>query len=235
MDHAQDRFFDLTRPSRWSLNIIIGLHLFQSVAQAGVLLVVTRWLDLGLDARPLWAVVAAYAAWNLLSLFLLLGKLHPVTSRSVLVQLLAEVACLTGLLYFSGGPTNPFVSLYLVPVALSATVLPVRHTLALAATSVAAYSGLMFWSVPLPALQLGHVHNGWNLHIAGMWVNFIVSAIVVLVFLSLLVSVSRQRAHQLAGLRERAIRNEQVVTMGSIAATAAHSISTPLSTTAAGG
>ena len=51
-----------------------------------------------------------------------------------------------------------------------------------------------------------------------------------MIFLSLLVRQSRVRAEELTRLREQAIRNEQVVTMGSIAATAAHSISTPLST-----
>ncbi|MEQ1803322.1 MAG: ATP-binding protein [Gammaproteobacteria bacterium] len=227
----QEPLHDLTRPSRRSLNVIVILHLLESVAQVVALLLITRWLDLDLDVGPLWVLVAAYGIWNLGTLALLLtGGLDPAGSRAVFIQLLAEVAVLTALLYFSGGSSNPFVSLYLVPVALCATILGLRYTVALAVASIGAYSALMVWNVPLAALQVGHVHNGWNLHIGGMWVNFIVSTLVVVVFLSLLVRQSRVRAEELARLREQAIRNEQVVTIGSIAATAAHSISTPLST-----
>ena len=35
-------------------------------------------------------------------------------------------SCFTAVLYFTGGPTNPFVSLYLVPISLAATSLPAR-------------------------------------------------------------------------------------------------------------
>jgi len=227
----QESPFDLTRPSRRALDLIVNLHLLESVAQVVALVVITRWLDLELDVVPLWVLVAAYGAWNLGSLVLLrTGALDPAGSGAILTQLLAEVAVLTALLFFSGGSSNPFVSLYLVPIALCATILPVRYTLALATAGIGAYSALMVWNVPLPALEVGHVHDGWSLHIGGMWLNFIVSTLVVVVFITLLVRQSRTRAEQLTRLREQALRNEQVVTMGSIAATAAHSISTPLST-----
>jgi hypothetical protein len=39
-------------------------------------------------------------------------------------QLLADVAVLTVLLFFTGGSTNPLVSLYLLPLAIAAAVLP---------------------------------------------------------------------------------------------------------------
>ena len=118
---------------------------------------------------PLWVLVAGYGIWNLGTLVLLLtGLLDPAGSRAVFTQLLAEVALLTALLYFSGGSSNPFVSLYLVPIALCATILQAPYTIALAVASIGAYSALMVWNVPLAALQVGHVHNGWNLHIGGI-------------------------------------------------------------------
>ena len=198
--------FDLTRPSRQALNVIVVLHLLESVAQVVALLVITRWLDLDLDldVTPLWVLVAGYGIWNLGTLVLLLtGLLDPAGSRAVFTQLLAEVALLTALLYFSGGSSNPFVSLYLVPIALCATILQAPYTIALAVASIGAYSALMVWNVPMAALQVGHVHNGWNLHIGGMWANFIVSTLVVVIFLSLLVRQSRVRAEELTRLRSR--------------------------------
>ncbi len=222
---------DLTRPTPEALRAVIGLHALESVAQALGLLVVPRWPGIELAAGPLWAIVGAYAIWNAGSAWALArGLLTPVTSNAVFAQLLAEVIALSALLYFSGGASNPFVSLYLVPIALGATILSVRYTLALAGTSIAAYAALLRFHVPIPELEVGHVHDGLNLHLAGMWANVVISATIVLVLLSLLARTSRQRAEQLARLREEAVRNEQIVAMGSIAAATAHSLSTPLST-----
>jgi len=221
---------DLTRPSRAALQAVVALHVLESIAQAAGLLVVPGWLGITLAADPLWLIVGAFAAWNAGTLVLLrLGRLA-VTSAAVLLQLVVDVAVLSGLLYFSGGSTNPFVSLYLVPVALGATILSLPHALALAAACIGAYSVLMRWFIPIPALEMGHVHDGLNLHILGMWANFIVSAVIVLMFLGRLARISRARAELVSRLREQAVRNEQVVAMGSIAAATAHSLSTPLST-----
>jgi two-component system, sensor histidine kinase RegB len=117
-----------------------------------------------------------------------------------------------------------------VPIALGATILSFRYTLALTGISIGAYAVLLRFYVPIPELEVGHVHDGVNLHLAGMWANVVISATIVLVLLSLLARTSRQRAEQLARLREEAVRNEQIVAMGSIAAATAHSLSTPLST-----
>jgi two-component system sensor histidine kinase RegB len=222
---------DLTRPTRDALRAVIALHALESVAQALGLLVAPRWPGIDLATGPLWTIVGVYALWNAGSAWALArGWLLPVTATAVFAQLLAEVVALTALLYFSGGASNPFVSLYLIPIALGATILSFRYTLALAGLSISAYAVLLRFYVPIPELEMGHVHGGVNLHLVGMWANLVISAIIVLVLLTLLARTSRQRAEQLARLREEAVRNEQIVAMGSIAAATAHSLSTPLST-----
>jgi len=40
---------------------------------------------------------------------------------------LLDVASLTALFYFSGGSTNPFVMLYLMPLAIAAAALPAGY------------------------------------------------------------------------------------------------------------
>src|SRR5262245_18177258 len=55
----------------------------------------------------------------------------------------ADVVLLTALLYFSGGPHNPFSFLYLVHIALAAVVLPPRLSWPLVALSTALF-GLLF-------------------------------------------------------------------------------------------
>jgi|GEM_PF-34376 len=228
---APEVLFDPTRISGRSLRAIVHLHFFESAAHVVVLLFVQFRLQIDLPFAVLWQIVAANGVWNIASWLLLQrGKLDPIGSPTVFLQLLAEIFVLTSLLYLSGGSTNPFVSFYLVPIALAAMLLPMKHAALLVATTVLAYSMLMVWFVPIKEMSVAHGMS--SLHIMGMWVNYVVSAFVVVVFLGFLARLSRQRAQQLAKLQEDMLRNQHVIALGSLAAGAAHSMSTPLSTIA---
>jgi two-component system sensor histidine kinase RegB len=147
------------------------------------------------------------------------------------LELLADVAALTALLYLSGGSTNPFVSLYLLPLIIAATALTARYAWAMAGLTIACYSALMFFYLPL-----GHGHemhsSAFNLHVLGMWANFLVSAVLIASFVATMSASIRGRDRELAIARARALRDEQVVALGTFAAGAAHELGTPLSTIA---
>src|SRR5690606_40293806 len=77
----------------------------------------------------------------------------PLSLHDALPILVADALILTLLLYLSGGATNPFVSYYLVPITIAAITLPRGLTLAIGLLCVAAYGGLLFWHVAVPALR----------------------------------------------------------------------------------
>ena len=68
----------------------------------------------------------------------------------------ADLLLLTLLLYFSGGPFNPFNFLYLVHIALAAVVLRSRFTWALAALSFLCFGALFLEQ----SFQESHAHAG---------------------------------------------------------------------------
>lgn len=74
--------------------------------------------------------------------------------------------------------------------------------------------------------------TGFALHLLGMWFNFVVSGLVVAFFLTRMTAALRERERELAGAREKALRNEQILALGTLAAGAAHQLGTPLSTLA---
>src|SRR5205085_1431804 len=74
-------------------------------------------------------------------------RLEPVYAAALLALNIAELA---GLLFLTGGLQNPFSFLFLAPVLISATALPVRLTIALGALAVACASALVFFHLPLP-------------------------------------------------------------------------------------
>jgi two-component system sensor histidine kinase RegB len=105
-------------------------------------------LDIELPLAPMLAIAALLAAYNLLTLARL-RRAEPVPDTELFAQICVDVTALTLLLFFSGGASNPFVSLYLPPITIAAAVLPLRYAWAIAGLSVAAYSLLVFINVPL--------------------------------------------------------------------------------------
>lgn len=183
---------------------------------------------IALPYLPMALIVALQASFNAITL-LRLRRPEPVRDRELFTQLLVDLSALTVLLFFSGGASNPFVSLYLPPVAIAAAVLPTGYAWASAIFSVTAYSMLSVTNVPL---VLSDFERATRLHLAGMWVTFVASALLIAWFVARMTAAVRERDAQLAAAREEGLRNERVIALGGLAAGAAHELGTPLATMA---
>ncbi len=157
----------------------------------------------------------------------------PVADGEFLAQLLLDVVGWTVLMYFTGGANNPFVSYYLVPLVVSAAVLPWRHTWLVAGASVLAYSLLLYRYVPFPLFtpHTGMDHgNGASVHVFGMWFNFLFSAGLITYFVVRMARALRHQEERTARQREDRLRNDQIMAVAGLAAGTAHELGTPLST-----
>ncbi|MGH8529738.1 MAG: ATP-binding protein [Nevskiales bacterium] len=182
-------------------------------------------LQMPLPWLPLLLTCGVLALWNA-AVWFRLRRGWPATEPEVVLHLVLDGAALTVLLYFAGGATNPFVSLYLVPLAIAAAALSARYAWAIAALCIGGYTLLMYTHRPLP-----HMHGeDFNLHVLGMWLNFILSGLLIAGFVTAMAAGVRARDRALAQAREEALRNEQILALGTLAAGAAHELSTPLST-----
>ncbi|MDP2793861.1 MAG: ATP-binding protein [Sulfurisoma sp.] len=185
-------------------------------------------LDIALPTLPMLAVIFVALAWNGVSL----RRLRPATTAGageLFSQLCVDLAALGALLFFSGGATNPLVSLLLPPVAVAALTLPARLVAGIAALAVAAYSLLMVSFVPLP---FDDPARAARLHLIGMWLTFVVSVALIGWFILRMTATIRSRDAELAHAREQALRDERVLALGTLAAGAAHELGTPLATMA---
>ena len=72
----------------------------------------------------------------------------------------------------------------------------------------------------------------FQLHLVGMWVIFLVSAILISVLITRMANAIKIRELNLAQARENELRNEQLVAIGTLSAGTAHALGTPLSTMA---
>lgn len=240
-------------PQLRNLHRLAGLRAIEVAGQAGAIAIAVYGIGMALPTATLLALTAGLAFANVLTWW----RMHqpwPVTNVELAGHLLLDIGVLTSLLYFTGGSTNPFVTLYLLPLSIAAAMLPALYTWPLVGVALACYSGLLFVYVPLPqetnnfewltsllpvlpvGLGGGHAAHGgqadFRLHVLGMWFNFAVSAGLIAWFVTRMAQSLRERDHQLAAAREAALRNEQLIALGILAAGAAHELGTPLATMA---
>lgn len=203
-------------------------------------LIASRWLVLGCLALaiiltpmllaislPQWALLGIIAVTALLNGIeqWRVRKATSATALDLFSQLLIDIATLSALVFFSGGATNPLVSLLLPPVAIAALALPTFCVLVVCSAAIIAYSLLMVFYVPLP---IGDASRATHLHLVGMWLIFVVSAVLIGWLIQRMMQRVRERDAALAAAREQALRDERVIAMGTLAAGAAHELGTPL-------
>lgn len=180
---------------------------------------------------PVAAIIGALAIITLLTWLRVVAVARPVHPLELPLQLGIDVAALTALLYFTGGWTNPLVSLYLVPIAVAAALLPARAAWAIALAAVASYALIAVYHVPLESSHAA-MAGTFTLHVLGMLVTFVVAAALIAYFGTSMAASLRTQAKALANAREANLRNEQIIGVATLAAGTAHELSTPLSSIA---
>lgn len=207
---------------RWALLAGQALLLVSCELVAGIVL----------PYKPLLYLFAAQALFNVVTVIRLHWHArHNTVPRDaeLMAQMIVDLTALSAILFYTGGATNPFVSFYLPGLAIAAAILPWRLVVALAGYALACYSLLLLDYVPL------HLHdpdNAVNYHLAGMWLNFVASAVMIAIFVARLSGVLRQRDAQLNLAREQLLRESRAEALNDQAAAVAHEIGTPLATLA---
>ena len=161
-----------------------------------------------------------------------------------------DVSLLTVLLYFAGGPMNPFTFLFLIHTVLGAILMRPRWAWGLAAFTVLCYACLFFPGIgysaetavgsTFPAVPLCHDPASSDLagtdymqiHLQGMWFAFSITAFFIVFFVGRIQRALEGHQRIVARLQEEKVRNEKLASLATLAAGAAHEFSTPLSTIA---
>src|SRR5215475_9522972 len=217
-----------------------------------------NWVNIQWLARLRWAEIAGQAATVLAGQFLLDGALpmtellaviavglvsnlaielyyfgdrrrpgvvaRPVHERVIAVVMMLDIAVLTGLLYFSGGPHNPFAFLYVVQIALATVLVRALWSWMLVGLSFVGFGILLIAHQPLTIPD--------NRVMIGAWMALGVASAFVVHFLRRIMVALAERDAELTEARGLAARQERLASLATMAAGAAHELSTPLSTVA---
>ncbi len=214
---------------RWVLRLRWWAVLGQLATIAGTAL----GFHLTLPLPSLTAIVATTAISNA-ALVRWMRVPRPISPGLVAAVLAFDTLSLGGLLFFTGGPSNPFSVLFLVQITIAALVLGIRYAAAIVALSVATYALLFFDNVPLEGAE--HMHHAgssaFNLHLQGMFVALALAALLIAYFVARVSGALHERDAQLAKAQSRAAINERLASLSTLAAGAAHELGTPLATIA---
>jgi len=142
-------------------------------------------------------------------------------------QLSFDLLAWGGYLFLTGGATNPLITIFMPLVAVAALIFGRWQAWFFAGTAILVYSFLWFFYLPLP---IADFRMATSLHLLGMWLVFALSAVLVVWLILQLSQGIRRRDLELAAARERAIRDDWLISLGTQAAAAAHELSTPLAT-----
>src|ERR1700712_5201722 len=220
---------DFRNPHRYvRLDTILRLRWLAALGQLAAIFIVAQGLEFDVPVIPCVAIVGLSA---LLNLVLQIGfnpmqRLEPAHAAALLAVDIFELA---GLLFFTRGLQNPFSFLFLAPVLISATALPIRLTIALGVLAVACASVLVFFHLPLP----------WDsedplvlppIYLFGVWLSIALAIGVTSLYAFQVTEEARKLSDALAATELVLTREQHLSQLDGLAAAAAHELGTPLST-----
>jgi two-component system sensor histidine kinase RegB len=220
---------DFRHPQRHiRLDTILRLRWLAALGQLAAIFIVAQGLEFDVPVIPCVAIVGLSAMVNLALqvAFNPMQRLEPVYAAALLALNIVELA---GLLFFTGGLQNPFSFLFLAPVLISATALPIRLTIALGVLAVACASALVFFHLALPwesddPLVLPPIY------LLGVWLSILLAIGVTSLYAFQVTEEARKLSDALAATELVLTREQHLTQIDGLAAAAAHELGTPLST-----
>jgi two-component system sensor histidine kinase RegB len=207
---------------RW----LTALRSVAIVGQTLAILFVRFWMEVPLPLLPLGLIIGVELLVNWLALQR--GRTQDSLRESEVGLFVGlDSLAFTALLYFTGGPSNPFSFFYIVHVAVAALVLSPPYAWSLVGFSVMSYSALFMQSVPLT-----HGVDSREVYLHGIWVAYGLGATCIVYFLQRARAELQEREAQLAKEAELRRQAERLSSLVTLAAGAAHELASPLGTIA---
>jgi two-component system sensor histidine kinase RegB len=219
---------DLQQSQRLRLNTLIRLRWLAIVGQSVAVIVVAYGLHFPMPVSLCFALIAC-SAWLNLVLAFRYPAAHRLTPLAAMGILTFDSLQLAGLLFMTGGLTNPFSLLMTVPVVISATSLPLRLTAALGLLVMASATLLAFVHWPLPWYDGAEIAMPF-IYVGGIWMAVLSSIAFTGIYAFRVAQEARLLANALAATELVLQREQHLSALDGLAAAAAHELGTPLAT-----
>jgi two-component system, sensor histidine kinase RegB len=219
----------LQRGNFHALRQLAFLRLWAPMSQVITLWVVTRYCGVEVPPVPL-AVLFVIQALVAVATWARVRASPDVSEMELLAQVHLDILMFAAVLYYTGGVTNPFAPLFVLPFVIVASALAPRWVWLTAISTMLVYGVLREYRV-----HMQHPNGEtqvYELHEDGMVANYVVTIALLAFFCNRMHGAMRRHELNLANARDAQMRSESVVAIGALAAGYAHELSSPLSTMA---
>ncbi|MEC7381041.1 MAG: ActS/PrrB/RegB family redox-sensitive histidine kinase [Pseudomonadota bacterium] len=226
----------MVKEKKYSPDLGLGVRLktiilLRSIAVIGQLLtciIIGNFLLFNLPLIEVYSTIIALALSNLV-LFLVYSWNQRLSETTTTIVIAADIIQLAMLIYFTGGLSNPFVMLFIVPIAISIDNLPIRSSIILIILTLISVSILGFYNYPLMQGDTSFLVNPTILNI-GIWFSLIVTILFLSFYVGRLTNESREVSRALKVTEELLSNEQNLSSLDGLAAAAAHQLGTPLGT-----
>ncbi len=217
-----------TRNNWMRLQTLVALRWIAVLGQTVAILIASKWLSLDLPIDLCFTAIGASVAFNLVAMAIWpRGK--RLSDPLAGTMLLFDLFQLSVLLYLSGGLSNPFSILMLVPVTISATALSLRATAVLGVIFIMMITTLIWFYLPLRTLN-GNIIQQPSLLIFGNWTALVTGFSFLALYARRVTVENFSMSEALAATQLALGREQRLTSLGGVIAAAAHELGTPLAT-----
>ena len=213
----------------YSLNksTYINLRWISYVGQLTVILIVEFFLKFEFNYLVCISIVFLSILTNLYLIFKI--KYHQLNNFVATSYLSYDIGQLGFLLYLTGGITNPFIFLIIIPSVFSAQYLNIWSSVVLVIFTSLILAILTFFYFQLPLPETVHL-NAPEYYLYSIPISIFIGLIFLVYFGVKFGVESRIRKKAYDEMQEQMAKENELLSLGGQAAAAAHSLGTPLST-----
>ena len=224
------RAFNSTASSGIRLKTLVFIRSLGIVGQLVAIMIVFFGLKYQMPIGQCLAVIGVAITFNTALLAMYPG-IHILSERDAAAHIAFDICQLTAMLALTGGIENPFAILYLAPIVIAASNLPLGATLSLAMLAFGSISFISIFHWPLPWDPQAPLLLP-SLYVAGNWISLSLGIGFSLIYAWRTADEARRMQAALAVTQAALAREQRLSDLGALAAAAAHELGTPLGTIA---
>jgi len=205
----------------------VNLRWIAFIGQISAIFAVEFILEFKFNYIPCLIIIFLGVITNLFLQFKI--KENQLNNLLSLTYLIYDILQLTFLFFLTGGITNPFIFLLIIPAVFSSQYLSIKSSVVLVILTIMVLFLLTFFYFELPHPSALHFHVP-DYYLYAIPISIIIGLIFLVYFAVQFGEQNRKRKKAFDKIQEIMAKENELLSLGGQAAAAAHSLGTPLST-----